>query len=216
MPLAEVALNIAAEPVAEFTAYGNRLERQGNRSPMAAPQGLYPCADVGSPTAGWLALSVTTDEQWRALRGALGEPPWATDPSLDTRSGRRAAHDLIDEHLSEWTATRRRAELVSELRALGICASEVADPSRLFQTNPQLRHRSYFEQPEHPVVGPVPLPSLPFRFSGIGHWLRSPAPHSARTTKPSSAKGSGSPRPSSGSSKPTGSSARRSSGRAAS
>jgi crotonobetainyl-CoA:carnitine CoA-transferase CaiB-like acyl-CoA transferase len=176
VPLAEVALNIAAEPVAEFTCYGNRLDRQGNRSPLAAPQGLYPSADVGSPTAGWLALSVTTDGQWRALRGALDEPLWAADPSLDTRSGRRAAHDLIDGHLSEWTRTRRRAELVSELRALGICASEVADPSRLFQTNPQLQHRAYFERPEHPVVGPVPLPSLPFRFSGIGHWLRTPAP----------------------------------------
>ncbi|MGB7053022.1 MAG: CoA transferase, partial [Acidimicrobiales bacterium] len=85
-------------------------------------------------------------------------------------------HDLIDGHLTEWTRTRRRAELASELRALGICASEVADPSRLFETNPQLRHRAYFERPDHPVVGPVPLPSLPFRFAGIDHWLRSPAP----------------------------------------
>lgn len=176
VPLAEVALNVAAEPVAEFTAYGTRMDRQGNRSPLAAPQGLYPCADVGSPTAGWLALSVATDDQWRALRGALGEPRWAADPSFDTRSGRLAAHDVIDEHLTEWTRTRRRAELVRELRVLGICASEVADPSRLFETNPQLRHRAYFERPDHPVVGPVPLPSLPFRFDGIGHWLRSPAP----------------------------------------
>ncbi len=176
VPLAEVALNIAAEQVAEFTAYGNRMDRQGNRSRLAAPQGLYPCADAGSPTAGWVALSVTTDAQWRALRTALDDPPWAADPSLASRAGRWAAHDLIDGHLSEWTRTRHRAELVSELRALGICASEVADPSRLFQANPQLRHRTYFERPDHPVVGPVPLPSLPFRFDGIDHWLRSPAP----------------------------------------
>jgi crotonobetainyl-CoA:carnitine CoA-transferase CaiB-like acyl-CoA transferase len=176
IPLTDVALNIAAEQVVEFTAYGNRLDREGNRSPLAAPQGLYPCADTGSPTVSWLALSISTDGQWQALRRALGDPSWSRDHSFDTRPGRRAGHDAIDRNLARWTRTRRRSELVAELRALGIPASEVADPSRLIQTNPQLRHRGYFERPDHPVVGALPLPSLPFRLSGIDRWLRTAAP----------------------------------------
>jgi len=176
VPLCEVALNIAAEQVLEFTAYGNRMDREGNRSPLAAPQGLYPCADTGSPTAGWLALSVATDDQWHALRAVMGDPAWSREPALGHRDGRRAAHDLIDGHLADWTRTRRRAELVALLRESGITASEVADPSRLAQTNPQIRHRRYFERPEHPVVGPLPLPSMPFRMDGVEHWLRTPAP----------------------------------------
>lgn len=105
-------------------------------------------------------------------------------PAFDTRAGRRADHDAIDARLTAWTRTRERAALVSQLRALGIPASEVAEPCRLLQTNPQLQERRYFEAPEHPVVGAMPLPSMPFRYASIAHWLRTPAPtlgqHNAR------------------------------------
>ncbi len=176
VPLCDVALNIAAEQVVEFSAYGNRMERQGNRSPGVAPQGLYPCADTGTPTAGWLALSVATDAQWRALRMVMGEPRWATNPSLDTMVGRSLAHDRIDERLAAWTRPRHRAALVGQLQAAGVPAAEVADPARLIQRNPQFRHRTFFERPDHPVVGPMPLPALPFRMDGVDRWLRTAAP----------------------------------------
>lgn len=39
-----------------------------------------------------------------------------------------------------------------------------------------LRARGYFEAPEHPVVGAMPLPSWPFRFASLDRWLRRPAP----------------------------------------
>jgi crotonobetainyl-CoA:carnitine CoA-transferase CaiB-like acyl-CoA transferase len=174
--MVESALNVAAEPVLEWSAYGNRMEREGNRSPLAAPQGLYPCAGGAPGAERWLALSVASDAQWRALCGALGDPAWARDPGLATRAGRRAAHDAIDERLREWTRQRERSDVAAELRALGIPASEVADPCRLLATNPQLRARGYFERTEHPVVGAMPLPSLPFRYASVDRWLRTPAP----------------------------------------
>jgi crotonobetainyl-CoA:carnitine CoA-transferase CaiB-like acyl-CoA transferase len=178
--MVESALNVAAEQVVEWTAYGKLLGREGNRSPLAAPQGLYPCAGGQPGMEKWLALSVADDAQWRALRSALGSPAWAMDAALDGRAGRRAAHDAIDESLRAWTRMRDRDQLVAELRALGIPASEVADPCRLLQTNPQLRARGYFETPEHPVVGAMPLPSWPFRFTGVDRWLRTPAPTMGR------------------------------------
>jgi crotonobetainyl-CoA:carnitine CoA-transferase CaiB-like acyl-CoA transferase len=174
--MVEGALNMAAEQVVEWSAYGNLIERDGNRSPLAAPQGLYPCADGQPGMENWLALSVATDAQWRALRAALGSPAWAMDSALEQRPGRRRAHDAIDEHLCEWTRGRPRDEIIEMLRAAGIPASEVADPCRLIQTNPQFRARRYFEAPDHPVVGAMPIPSLPFRYTGIEHWIRSPAP----------------------------------------
>jgi crotonobetainyl-CoA:carnitine CoA-transferase CaiB-like acyl-CoA transferase len=174
--MVESALNVASEQVIEWSAYGNRMERAGNRSALAAPQGLYPCVPDDSGAQQWLALSVASDEQWRALRGALGDPEWAQDPALETRAGRREAHDAIDERLREWTGERDRTDLVAELRALGITASEVANPCRLLETIPQLRVRGYFETPDHPVVGPMPLPSLPFRYASIDRWTRTPAP----------------------------------------
>jgi crotonobetainyl-CoA:carnitine CoA-transferase CaiB-like acyl-CoA transferase len=74
--MVESALNVAAEQVIEWSAYSRLLHREGNRSPLAAPQGLYPCAD-GQPLAEkWLALSIATEDQWRALCRALGDPEW--------------------------------------------------------------------------------------------------------------------------------------------
>lgn len=174
--MVESALNVAAEQVVEWTAYGRLLERDGNRSPLAAPQGLYPCAGGQPGNERWLALSIATDAEWKALCKAMGNPDWATTPELETRAGRRAAHDEIDERLRTWTRSRERSELADALRAQGIPASEVADPRTLSRTNPQLRARGYFESPEHPVLGPLSLPSLPFRYASVDHWLRQPAP----------------------------------------
>jgi crotonobetainyl-CoA:carnitine CoA-transferase CaiB-like acyl-CoA transferase len=173
--MVEGALNVAAEQLVEWSAYGHLMHREGNRSPLAAPQGLYPCAGGEPGMEKWLALSVAKDDQWRVLRSVLGEPEWAQDPSLDTLAGRRRAHDAIDQRLRVWTRQRERSELAELLRARGIPASEVADPCRLLQTNPQLQARRYFERPEHPVVGAMPLPSLPFRYASVESWLRMPA-----------------------------------------
>ena len=118
MAMVEAALNAAAEALVEHSAHGARLGRDGNRSPGAAPQGLYPCR--GSEQ--WLALSIATDEQWQALVRALGAPAWATDPALAGAAGRRAAHDAIDARLRAWAAARDLAATVEALVAAGIPA----------------------------------------------------------------------------------------------
>ncbi len=174
--MVESSLNVAAEQLLEFSAYDALMQRDGNRSLLAAPQGLYPCAD-GQPGAGsWLALSIATGEHWRALCAALGEPSWAKDPSLATHRGRRYAHEEIDEHLRAWTRQRVGAEVADDLRARGIPASQVANPCWLFRDNPQLRARRFPEALEHPVVGAMPMPSMPFRYASVDRWLRTPAP----------------------------------------
>lgn len=178
--MVESALNIAAEQLVDFTAYGELQKREGNRSPLAAPQGLYACADGMPGAEAWLALSVATDAQWKALRGALGEPEWAAAPKFQSLEGRRAGHDEIDERLRAWTRERPAAEIEADLRARGITASVVANPSWLYRDNPQLRARRYPEALDHPVVGPMPLPSMPFRFSSVDQWLRTPAPSVGR------------------------------------
>jgi crotonobetainyl-CoA:carnitine CoA-transferase CaiB-like acyl-CoA transferase len=122
--------------------------------PPRIPRGPcdHPCAGGQPGMERWLALSVADDAQWRALRSALGNPDWAMDAALDTREGRRAAHDAVDERLCEWTRTRERAELALELRALGIPASEVADPRALGARGSCARSRG---RDRHASPGPV-------------------------------------------------------------
>jgi crotonobetainyl-CoA:carnitine CoA-transferase CaiB-like acyl-CoA transferase len=167
----EAALNISAELIVEWTAYGNSLSREGSRSPWAAPQGIY----ATDTRERWLVLSVATDEQWAALVDALGRPDWATDPALATHAGRRAAHDLLDEKLAAWAADMDLDKALDLLLGAGVPAAPSYDARRT-SSHPQFVARGYTEQLDHPIVGERDYPSLPFRFASIDRWLRTSAP----------------------------------------
>jgi crotonobetainyl-CoA:carnitine CoA-transferase CaiB-like acyl-CoA transferase len=169
--MVEGALNAAAELVIEATAYGNLLERDGNRSPNVAPQGLYPCRGDDQ----WLAISVVTDEHWRALVRAIGSPAWATDPELEEYAARRARHDELDDHLAQWCAEHDPEEAAELLVAHGVPAGVGRDPRSMFD-HPQLNARGFYEEIDHPEVGRQRTPTLPFRFASIDGWLRTCAP----------------------------------------
>jgi crotonobetainyl-CoA:carnitine CoA-transferase CaiB-like acyl-CoA transferase len=173
--MVEGALNAAAEQVLEYSAYGRLLEREGNRAPHAAPQGLYPCRGSEPGAERWLALSVEGDAHWQGLCRVLGRPDWARDPALASLRGRRAAHDALDARLRPWFAAREREKCVEELVAEGVPAAPVADPRHASQ-HPQMAARGFYEELAHPVVGRQPIPGAPFRFASVPRWLRSPAP----------------------------------------
>ena len=105
--MVDAAINIAAEQVIEFSAYGALLERAGNRGPTAAPQNLYRTNEIDEfgRLDCWVALAVATDEQWLALREAIGRPNWAMDPSLSTAASRREQHDIIAQIAGAWNAS---------------------------------------------------------------------------------------------------------------
>jgi len=167
------ALNITAELVVEFEAYGHLMERDGNRGPSAAPQNLYRTSDA--PEA-WVAIAVETDDQWVALRKALGEPPWAAAPGLDHIEGRRAAADAIDAHLDTWCAGRSADEIVSTLWPAGVPVGKVLQGGDV-GTLPQLQARGFIEHVSHPLTGTNLHVGYPVRFSAGPHRVhRSPAP----------------------------------------
>jgi crotonobetainyl-CoA:carnitine CoA-transferase CaiB-like acyl-CoA transferase len=163
--MVDAAVNIAAEQVIEHSAYGALLTRSGNRGPCAAPQGLYEALDDGSPRdERWVAIAVADDAQWSALVAAIGSPAWATDPSLADDTGRRRAHDRIDERLGEWCRARSADEVVSCLWDAGVPVARVVQPHEQ-PSLAQLESRSFFESVDHPVVGRSRYSTLPVRFS---------------------------------------------------
>jgi crotonobetainyl-CoA:carnitine CoA-transferase CaiB-like acyl-CoA transferase len=169
--MVEAAINCCAQPIIEHSAYGRLMERMGNRSPHAAPQGLYACAGVEQ----WLALSVTSDEHWRGLVATLGDPSWAADPSLSTHAGRTQQHDLLDEQLTAWAADRDLDATVELLVAHGVPAARGADP-RLLSFHPQFAARRFFEEVDHAALGRHPVPGLPYRFASVDRWVHRATP----------------------------------------
>jgi len=177
--MVEGALNAAAEQIVEYSAYGNILSRNGNRSPDAAPQGLYYCANHDKKHEQWLALSIETDAQWRALKQQLGNPHWAENPELDSLSGRIRHHDLLDNELQKFLADKSLADMLKQWEAAGIPVAPVTSSVKTWN-HPQLVARHFFEELTHPVVGKHSHVSAPFSFASMKkqqrHWLRQAAP----------------------------------------
>ena len=172
--MVEAALNCAAEVVIEHSAYRSSLHRDGNRGPVAAPQGVYPCAGREQ----WIAIAVVDDHAWQALGDALGRPAWTADERFARDADRRSHHDELDRLLAESLAGRDRGQLVDALLSAGVPAAPVLPPAALHDHG-QLQGRGFFEPVHHPVVGTHELMSLPFRFASrpeLSPWFDRPAP----------------------------------------
>lgn len=161
LSMLDMAVNVAVEQVLEHAAYGHLVRREGNRGPMAAPQGVYPCAAPDT----WMALAVATDEQWRALCDVLADPALSDDPALAGAAGRRLAHDRIDKALTAWCAGRGIEAALAALSAAGVPAEPVASAYDI-DADAQLLARGFWEEVRHPVVGARRYPGWPMRLSG--------------------------------------------------
>ncbi|WP_231987027.1 CaiB/BaiF CoA-transferase family protein [Mycobacterium sp. E1386] len=164
--MVDAALSIAAEQVIEYSAYGALLERAGNRGPTAVPQNLYRSNDIDEfgRLDSWVAIAVSTDQQWKGLCAAIGSPSWARDPKLATARGRKEHEDAIDERLAAWCAGRGRDEIVATLWGAGVPVAKVMQPHRQTELE-QLTFRGFFEEVDHPVNGPARLSTVPMRLS---------------------------------------------------
>jgi crotonobetainyl-CoA:carnitine CoA-transferase CaiB-like acyl-CoA transferase len=163
--MVDAALNIAAEQVIEYSAYGALLERAGNRGPTAAPQNLYRTNEIdefGREDC-WVAVAVATDEQWAGLCAALERPRWVTE--FSTVEERHKHHDAIDEQLAAWCGQRGGDDIVEALWNHGVPVGKVMQPHRQAEL-PQLTARGFFEDVDHPVNARCRHSTLPFKLSG--------------------------------------------------
>jgi len=172
VPLVEPALNIAAEQVIEYSAYGVLLGRSGNQMPHAAPQGLFETARAGER----LAVSVTNDTEWRGLCRALAADDWRLSEALSTHGGRLAAQPDLLERIARWCGTRPRDEAVAALLAEGVPAAAVINAHDLMP-QPQLEARHFFQTLKHPFTGETRYPGFPAWLTAFERELhRAPPP----------------------------------------
>ena len=133
-------------------------KRLGNRSRNAAPQGVYPCTGTDE----WVALTVETGEQWRALAALIGGDDLVNDDRFASIAGRMRHHDELDRIIGAWTGGRSTLDAEQMLQAAGVPAERMR------------RVADFVGAPDsgaayRPIPGeqaqPVLACSLPFRFS---------------------------------------------------
>jgi crotonobetainyl-CoA:carnitine CoA-transferase CaiB-like acyl-CoA transferase len=101
----------------EYSLTGRIPARDGSRHPEMAPHGCYPC--IGDE---WLSIAVQTDEEWRALCEAIGEPALVANPRYADSRLRQLNSKELDETLASWTRTKDAQDLGAALRNRGVAA----------------------------------------------------------------------------------------------
>jgi benzylsuccinate CoA-transferase BbsF subunit len=167
----EIALHFLAPQIIDFNVSGRVVSRDGNRSETMAPHSAYPCSGDDQ----WCAIVVETDEQWDALRRAMGDPDWCGDSRFRTAEGRLSHQEEIDRHLGEWTSGKSAQEVMETLQSAGVPAGVVQRSSDLLR-DPQLEHRRFFRYIDHPEMGNIPHTGDRFRMRGYEGGPRFPAP----------------------------------------
>mgnify|MGYP003326847002 FL=1 len=120
--------------------------RRGNRDPIHAPQGCYPCKGDDD----WITISITSDEEWINFTNALGNPEWNTDSRFATNDSRIKSHDTLDEYIGAWTSERDKMEIMQLLQNAGVPAGAVLKSKEVL-LNEHYRARNYWELGMHPA-----------------------------------------------------------------
>ena len=159
----ETLTSTIPEAILDYSVNGRIAERIGNQDALMSPHGCYPCKGDDK----WIAIAVSTDDQWRALCEVLERTEWLADERFMDALTRWNHRDAIDALLSEATASRDQYALMSALQDTGIPAGAVLDGKGLL-FDPHLKARGFYEVATHePSTGMPPLPytGRPWKFS---------------------------------------------------
>ncbi len=167
----EASLHHVPEALMDCAISGRVRTAAGNDHPMMAPHGVYRCAGEDR----WIAISVYRDAQWRALRGAMGDPEWARDARFDTRDGRRRHRLELDRRLAEWTRAQDPIALMEPLQQRGIPAAAVHDAAD-HARDPHWKARGFHQPTLLEGYGTFPLPTSPWILDGERLGVRLPPP----------------------------------------
>ena len=164
----EAMTAFVGEQLLETQLRGRNPPRLGSRHPGRAPQGCYPCAGADR----WIAISVTSDAEWRALCSTM---ELDSDWTGLTFAERQSRHDEIDTQLASWTRLREPHAAMRELQASGVIACPTSDARALVE-DPQLAARGFWADLTHPDAGRHLEPGLAIHFSDTPASYRRPAP----------------------------------------
>jgi crotonobetainyl-CoA:carnitine CoA-transferase CaiB-like acyl-CoA transferase len=166
-------------PMFETTAQFLLMEQQSGHI-FDPPRGAASYARTASPNRrpyrtadGLVSVMPYTDAHWRILFNLFDEGMLA-DPRFATVKARTANIDELYGWLSDQVASWNTAELLARLEELLVPSAPVASVESLF-SDPHMAAVAFFEQENHPDLGPLRLPRNPVRFSRSSRASLTPA-----------------------------------------
>lgn len=155
--------------IAQISYQGKTPSRDLARNPADGVVAILPTSD------GHVAISPREDHLWARWMDVMGNPPWEKDERFQSRALRTANWTILEPMLIEWTSTRKKDDIFRAAQAARVPSFPVNTMEGIFES-PQIQHRGFFQEVDHPETGPLSYPTLPYRFSSGGWELRRPAP----------------------------------------
>jgi benzylsuccinate CoA-transferase BbsF subunit len=130
----------------DYTVNGRVRTAQGNRLPYAAPHGVYKCKGDDR----WCAITVFTEEEWRAFCEIIGNPSWTREDRFATLLRRKENEDNLDRLIEEWTQERSAWEVMKRMQEKGVSAGVAETGEDLVHHDEQMKFREYYVELDHP------------------------------------------------------------------
>jgi len=162
LSMTEVVSSLLFEPIMDYTMNGRVQDRQGNRDSVMAPHGCYRCRGDDE----WVAIAVSSDEEWRAFCDAMGNPAWTSDERFRDTIGRWRNQDELDALIGDWTRDYAHYEVAEMLQRVGVMAGPSLKMEEVIQ-DPHLKERGFHLEVDHPGLGTWCLAALPWKLSDV-------------------------------------------------
>ncbi len=140
---------------------GEAPPRTGNRhSGMAeAPYNVYPTKD------GYIAIICVSEVHWRSLLTAIGREDLQDDPRFGSLKERVTRIEEVDRMVSGFTGQYVKEELFQILLRHRVPCAPVRELPEVV-ADPHMHARGSLKRVDHPLLGPVVLPTGPLHFEG--------------------------------------------------
>ncbi len=108
--------------------------RQGNNNPIAAPSGVFQCAD------GWLVIAAGNDRQFDSLCTAMALGPLRERDEFSSNASRVTNRERLTRILEPVALSKPSEYWQTALKAVGVPCTGINDMEKVFE-DPQVKHR---------------------------------------------------------------------------
>ena len=150
----------------EVTAEGTRDDYD-----QAGPAAFFACAD------GFVYLYMTSRAHWLGVKNLMGHPEWLNAFDDDWLEFSVTAEKVaaFRRGFAEWVRDLAKESAADEAQRLGVPLVPVNGAADL-RHSPQYRHRGFFRDVSHPVLGDAAYPTVPYGLSVTPAEITSAAP----------------------------------------
>ena len=150
---------LIGDTIMDYTMNGRLQSRNGNCDDIMAPHNCYRC--LGDDK--WISIAISTEEEWQALCGVMGDLDWSKDDRFSNAYSRWQNQEEIDRLMESWTINYTNYDLMHRLQQAGVAAVPSFTSEDLF-TDPHLAEREFSQLVDRPT-GKYMMVAPPWKFS---------------------------------------------------